>query len=999
MTNLEKIQINWSEWLKQLLFDYGLWNIEIPKFDQIIELTQRELIVLKEKLMKKTLEWINLKDAVSQLIKEKLDWTRKTVESTVTSITWQETAMLKERVSNWENYINSQIEAIKSINVSKRLNEINLENLSIYDSWLVLLIGQLANSGIQKTDLTNINNFRELIKEMPLDPTMKQISNKTLEILDSQNDMLIGHITSSWTKTVDMAYKNAPSIKEASDSMSLWKMIPEWNFIWDFANKYPKSFSLLAVSWAVLSLWFIWKMFFWWWNKEWWNKEWWKESWWFFSKLFDKFKWWLLWWAWIFGILWLGKLVWVDKIKEYVKNNLGIEVDETRLLKAIESYKKWEYMEMIKILVFWNEKIEKAKESEEFYKNVSVDMHDKWYTKDLRNWQEIKYIKEYAWGTTTNFLTWFWSWINVFVWLFWEDTEAFLHTKAFRTYIEKETKRLNIEIKKDDKVEWTLKMIMEKNKSQPTDDWTPPKKKIEASEQLVWLTWWAVVWWVLAWTQLNWSDLEDVDPTKKDWVDHSSLSNPVLYYWVKWKRLKTSKKQIQFWIRQYIEQLEWNVRWLPQIRQEVRDMKQIESLLGKQTLNEADKKKLAWLLDLNMDKFLKLPFMHFVSGSQEYVKLLESNPKLKEELLKEQEKIRNRAEKYHNEINQLVKKKYDLIKKWETALKKMADKWWFSIKDYMEFKNPLKADIQDWKTKLQNPIGFSWNEFSEYSRLHTDIITEVAKVDEELTKKTGEMNKKQPAEIEKVNKLFEKHHLKTEENIMLKEWFFWGLDKVWYKIKSLPWAWIWRAGFSVGFTSIMVWTLLDERATWKTNEKWEKVYKKDLQEAGLWLLPIFSEYYDFKAAITWNDLAWRDLTVNDRFIRWWFWLVWTVADLASIITLGQSEWLRVRLAWAKWTTKVAELAWKMWWMDKFSKALFEFSRWGKFVWIEKSEKLLKYIKATGKTWRIVNYSALWVATYQVAHETHLVDFLPDGKIYNSWKAIINKVKTDWLTWD
>jgi hypothetical protein len=50
---------------------------------------------------------------------------------------------------------------------------------------------------------------------------MKQISDKTIEILDSQNDMLVRHVASSWTKIVDMAYVNSPSIKEASNYMAL----------------------------------------------------------------------------------------------------------------------------------------------------------------------------------------------------------------------------------------------------------------------------------------------------------------------------------------------------------------------------------------------------------------------------------------------------------------------------------------------------------------------------------------------------------------------------------------------------------------------------------------------------------------------------------------------------------------------------------------------------------------------------------------------------------
>lgn len=996
----ENIIINWSEWLKKILTWIGLDNIQVPFFDQIINLSKKELEELKSKIQGKILEWKALSDAIKEIIDEKLEWIKNTQESTVTWLASEKTVLLKETVSKWKNHITSQINTIKSIDITKKVSEIPWDSINTYKAWLVLLIQQLAASWIKKEDLSDISKLKEIAWKQSFDTTMQEVLNKTLEILNNPKSELNSNIALNWNKIVDMAYVNAPSIKEASESIALWKLIPDWNFIWDLSKKYPQTFTFLTIAGAIWILWVAWKMFFGWSNNKKWLEEWTKDKGWFFSWLFDKFKWWILWWAWLLWVVWLWKMVWIENIVKYAKDNLGIDISENKFQKIIECFQKWEYMMAIKILIFWSDQLEKAKESEEFYKGVVTDMHERWYTKDLRSWQETKYIKDYAWWNTKTFLDWFKSWIDIWIWIFWWDTEDFLHKSSLREYISKETKRLNIDIKAEDKVEYTLKMIIEKNKPQSKNWETTWSQKTEKPQEVtekpwesnLWVAESVVAWWAAAWLAVAWSDIslgsektpQKEDPSKEDWVEYSSLDNPVLYYWVKWKRLSIWKAQISSWLRRYIEQLEWNIGWLPETRQEVRDMKKIESLLNsKKTLWDSDKKILVWLLDIHMEKFTKIPV-----SAKTYLDILENNPDLKKELLDEQKIIRENAEKYHDDMNKLVKEKYETIKKWEIELRKLTEKWWFSIKDYIDFKSPLTSRTSDWSWKIQSPIESVKNRFSDYSRMQKLIMWEVAALDQKMADLNTKFWKTSSSSIKWINDLVEKHHIKPEEKIWVKENFFKSLEKVGYTINSIPWAWIWRLWFRVWFTWIVAWTLADERARWDEN------FKDDLTEVWLWLLPITSEILDFKAAFSWYDMAWRDLTTKDRWIRAWFWVVWTVADLATVISFWQSEWLRVRLAWAKWTTKIAELAWKIWWTDKIKDALFAFSRWESFVWLEKSEKVLKYIKWAGKTWRIVNYWALWIATYQVATEIDAVDFLPDWKIYESWKNIVWKLKDD-----
>lgn len=975
MTIPEKIQINWSEWLKKLLSGYGLWSIEVPKFDQIIELTQSELNELKEKLMKKTLEGISLKDAVSQIIKEKLDWTKKTVESAVTSITWQETALLKEKVSKWENHIASQIEAIKSIDVNKRISEINPDTLSTYDAWLVLLIGQLANSGVKKTDLAHSYKFKEFIQDKSLDPTMKQISDKTIEILDSQNDMLVRHVASSWTKIVDMAYVNSPSIKEASNYMALWKMIPEWNFIWDFANKYPKSFSLLAVSGALLSLWFIWKMLFWWWDKN-NNKEWWKESWWFFSKLFDKFKWWLLWWAWIFWILWLWKMVWVDQIKEYVKKNLGIDVDETRLLKAMESYKKWEYMEMIKILVFWTEKIEKAKESDAFYSSVMSDIHNKWYSKKLRSWEKIDHIKSIAWWNTNDFLNWFGSWLDLWRSIFWKENEELSHIQILREYIIKETKSKKINIEKKDTVEYTLKQILWKDKveqsttSSEIKSWEPPKETI-----VEWAIATAWVWTALAMTPPVNEQVNDNDK-KNEWEKYSSLDNPVLYYWSRWVSYGIRKVKLSNSIRRYLSQLQWNEMKLPQTREKIRELQKMDTLLNKPKLNESEKKILAWLLDKHHE-FIKLPL-----SAKTYVDVLESNPELKKELLKEEQKLRASAKEYHEKALKLKNEKFEKVQKLEMELIKKKKMWKW---EFMNLNMPLTSETYDSRPKFQNPFKVGTNEYNDFNILRNKWLEDIKKIDfemEELSKKHG-FNMSDSNE--KINNLIKKYNIKDADWV-IKRWFFGGLEKVWYKIEKIRWVSTWKTFFRIWFAGLMLWTLVNEFATWDDN------FWLDATEVWFWILPITSEILDFTAALRWKDLAWRDLISKDRWIRAWFGVVWTLADAATLVTFWQSEWLRVWLAWVKWTAKVADIAKDAKTLEKVKQWIFELVKSDKYVGVANSEKLLKTVKYANKGWHVLTFWALWIATYDAVQNISVDDVIDWAK--NAW----NKVKSSIVSW-
>jgi hypothetical protein len=238
---------------------------------------------------------------------------------------------------------------------------------------------------------------------------------------------------------------------------------------------------------------------------------------------------------------------------------------------------------------------------------------------------------------------------------------------------------------------------------------------------------------------------------------------------------------------------------------------------------------------------------------------------------------------------------------------------------------------------------------------------------------------------EKINNLIKKYNIKDADWV-IKRWFFGGLEKVWYKIEKIRWVSTWKTFFRIWFAGLMLWTLVNEFATWDDN------FWLDATEVWFWILPITSEILDFTAALRWKDLAWRDLISKDRWIRAWFGVVWTLADAATLVTFWQSEWLRVWLAWVKWTAKVADIAKDAKTLEKVKQWIFELVKSDKYVGVANSEKLLKTVKYANKGWHVLTFWALWIATYDAVQNISVDDVIDWAK--NAW----NKVKSSIVSW-
>ncbi len=921
-TNTEKIIINNSEELKKHL--YLPFDIEIPEFNKTLELTRDELDELKDKIIENIYKKDKLKQIFEQFFINKSSLTKITKEWEAVLSTDVKTEKLKRDVETQKTIKTLQetqnIE-ITSIDVSKSI-EWQESKVKSLEFWLTLLIQRLALLWEKKSDLKDYTKLKDIFlkHQNNLDDWMKLVWNKMLEIFDKGSNSLKMYFVSNWPKIIDYALSQVKDVQEIVSSSNTWKKVWEENKLLELAKQHPALAWIAAVAWIYGLFKIIWGIF--WWDNN--KPSSWTEWKWFFDSIWWKWKW-LIWW--VLGMFGLGQAMWLEDVKKFFKEQLNFDIDQNRLLKAMQCFATWEIIDWFKVLFLWVDSLkEKPKKWDDFFKKVAEEINKTKHIEKIRWWINWEYIKK-IWGNKTNDFLWFQE--NLIRWgsgLFWSTKDEKLHLDAFSSYLKESIKSKKIDVKANDTVEYTLEQIIWKDQSWSTtkeekknSEVTPPVPV--SSEQ---------------WAQNNPTD-------NKEW---SSLDNSLLYLVVKWTRFEVWKLHIRHSVRKYISSIEWKALWLAETKVEIKELESLEELLQKDNLSPKEKQN----LESKLEKFLqKNPeILWDISKLKAWdLDSLISDPKLKAELIVEQEKLKQKAIDYHKEVDKLRKEKYRLVVEWETELRKLAEK---------------------------DKSFFSSNR-SRYSKERKNILDEIAKKDEQILAKNNWMNSELEISLKNTDELYKKHSLPEETKVKINKNLYGALGWLWVAFEMIPWVKTAKKVWKLGFIGLVSHTLISE---WLS---WDSKFKADIAEVWFGILPVTSEILDFKAAITWYDLAERPLTAQDRWMRAWFWVVWTVADLATILTLWWSLWLRAWLTWIKWLAKVAEVAWDAWKLSSIWNAVSDFS---------KTEWFIKTVKMANTWWKMLTFWALWIAIYDTVWDISMPNISEWAKsTYDKFKTALS----------
>lgn len=934
----------------------GLWvNINIPEFKQTLEFTQSELDELKESIIKKPNNEIF--EILKDKIKEKTSLSTKVQWEAIVAEAWLKKDMLRQNVETpnsperrIQKLQQSQISEIKSIDLTKWI-DVQFRQFKAFEFGMIALIQHLSVSWVSKEILSNKDKFKVLLtsNKIPLDDSLVAVKDKYLEASNLKWNEINDYFDRNWDKITTLSGSKTQEIREIQSAVKNKKEIPETNTIKKYAKEHPYIAWAVALAWAYGLYKIFWSLF------GWGEKESGSKEKWFFSGILDK-----IWgpWKWIlWGVLWifgLGKVMWLDGTKDFFRNHLGFDIDENRITKAIELFSEGKIMEWIKVLFIW---VQLEKLSDSWFKDLKGIIK-----KEQKLDVEID-DSVFKWVMKMNakdFIIWWNSLVRSVLrglWMKWKELTGFsnesdIQENAIRDYLKKQIDEKKIEIWKTEKVEDIVTKIFPQYLKEGKANWESVDNWAKAA---------VVAWWV--WTavvaansqvekpQENWKE-------KADWKTEWSLSNPFLYVWMKWKRFEIGKAHTRWSIRKYISSLEWKAMWIPDSKATIKELETLESLLQKWSLSLKEQQSLEnWI-----EKFLKKNpsfLWEFKTIWKADIDSLIKDPELKKWLLEEQLVIKEKAIDYHNQAEKLRKAKYEAVLNWEKQLRELS--W----KKDGKFSDIFKAN----------------NKYSPYNLTREAILKDIQKIDDDILKLNNWMNSGLEKSLWKINWLYETHSLPTEKRIKITKWILWPLEWLWVKFDSaisrVPGSWIVKGGLKIWFIWLIAWSLVRDWLAWKESFKW------DATEVGLGLLPITSEILDFKAALTWHDLAWRDLKAGDRWMRAWFWVVWTIADAATLITFGQSQWARTWLAWAKWTAKVADIANDASKLDKMKDAIFAFSETSKFT---------KTVQMANTGWKLLTFGALWLATYDIVWD------ISGWSIKEKWQNIASQTREelDWL---
>ncbi len=942
---LEKIKISSLEELKEKIWFSG--TLSIPEIKQTIEFTIEELDNLK-KFIESWIETQEIERQIKEKIKEKLNITKEAVKASTKSTAKLKRDQLKEgldseksskEIADMEHLW--QIKEILSIKPTESI-ESQKKAFNLFKFSLFAIINNALVNWKKITNLEELSNINS--STLNLNKTDKIVLQKLKEICNHKDKPIYIYLNEKLNNVVSSAKKSVPSIQEIKEKIKEWKSseISDKNPIMKFAEEHP----YLAVWWAVLWAYGLYKIFSWifgWEDNSKWSEK--KEEW-FLSKIFDKIPGWSAWkWilGWVLWIFWLWKALESEWVKTFFKDTLNINIDENRLTKALELFAKFQIWDAIKVLIFWVDSMKTSKLTDEYTKQVWAEIQkSKWLTKEIDPAliKTISQCKANEYINTSFSIWWVWDsfkgYVKEKIGIEKEDPVKKEHEKAVKEYLAEKTKWMKFW--RDELVEDVLIKII------PDSTWTLINNwKVEKSwdwkKETSWVEVWAVATWAAVATTEWWKDKE----TKPDGSLHWSLDAPILFYWIKGKRFEIWKHFTSWSVRQRIEWIEREWLWIGKNKDLIKEYTQLEALISKTELSSKE----SVLRDKLFNKFMteNPKVLESVTNRTNFNEVIK-NPKQIAELNWVTEKLRTEAESYNKLVEKLTRDKRIIAENAEREIRKARKngKEWFidSIKGV-----------------------FVKNDYSAEWIIRNNALNDMKIIDEEILKKNQGQALKVESHLKNIESLYNKHSFDNTTRYKLSQAIFGNLSHLWVIIDTwlskVPVAWkvystskLW---LKVGF--LWFWAYTVAQSWWTDN------FKHDAAELWFWLLPITSEILDFKAAFTGQDLAWRNLKRVDRWIRFWFWVVGTLADAASLVTLWQSQWARVWMNSIKWTktaTKVADIAkdWTMLW--KIKEGLFILGQSAKW------EKILTAAKIGSGAGKVLTFSSLWIATYQVTQD-------------------------------
>lgn len=933
----------WSVWQLREELKLGE-DIVIPEIEQAITFTREEWQKLKEDISGK--EWFQIAEIIKAKLSEKIKLSTAAQESSVIARTKMRAKALKENVDKWTTDLQkihwAQSKEILLLKVTESI-ESQKSSINLLKTTLVSIVQKLLVAWIKPEQIDSLSKFVSIDTwKLELNETQNAALLKLKEINSNKDTQIYNYFNSSWINMLWNVWEKTWEIKDIRDAYNSWKPI-ENNSIMNFVSEHPVVSGLVVAAWGY----WLYKLF----NAIFWDNDHGSKSssdsenkkWdWFFDKLFEMIPWhshwkWIL--VSILWIFWLGQALWNDKVKWFLKDKIWLNVDENRITKFLELLAKGEVWAAIKTLILWAEDAEKIKITKEY--NILVAKKLKEECK-LENDINPKLIETISQIPIKDYLASWFSLHSIIEWTKWMVTWLFSHKnpieekqeKAIKEYIAKQVKNNNIECKPDTTVGNVLLKII--------PDTTKTMKQPEVTiEKWDWISTWAKVAALAA----TWATVASIDswekktPEKKtDWKLEWSLGNPFLYVWMKGVRFEIGKTFTRFSIRNYISSIEWRALWIWDKALEIKELEKLEWLLQKGSLNTKEQQILEWGLEKFFKKNPNILWNLHLSQWLNHLDIIK-DPEIKKWLIQEQSRIKTEAIEYHKAAEELRVKKYQTIRDWELELRKLAKDNHFSFMDM--FRRNM------WS-----------NSYTAYNTKRNQILADVAEFDKKMLWLNNGMNVKLEESLRKTNLMFEKHSLPSDLRTKTIHGLYGSLESVWVTVNKVvskvPGSWIAKWAIKLWFIWLISWSLIKDAIEWKDTVKY------DLAELGFWILPISSEILDFKAALTWHDLAWRDLKSTDRWLRAWFWVVWTIADAAALVTLGQSEWMRTWMAWAKWAAKVWDIANDVWKLSKL--------KWWIFALAE-SAKFTRTVQLANAWWKILTFWALWLAAYDFVWDT------------------------------
>ncbi|MBP8016655.1 hypothetical protein KAZ01_01485, partial [Candidatus Gracilibacteria bacterium] len=743
---------------------------------------------------------------------------------------------------------------------------------------------------------------------------------------------------------VSSAKKSVPSIQEIKEKIKEGKSseISDKNPIMKFTEEHP----YLAVGGAVLGAYGLYKIFSGIFGGEDNSKGSEKKEEGFLSKIFDKIPggsaWkWIL--GGVLGIFGLGKALESEGVKTFFKDTLNINIDENRLTKALELFAKFQIWDAIKVLIFGVDSMKTSKLTDEYTKQVGAEIQkSKGLTKEIDPAliKTISQCKANEYINTSFSIGGVWDsfkgYVKEKIGIEKEDPVKKEHEKAVKEYLAEKTK--GMKFGRDELVEDVLIKIIpdstgtliNNGKVEKSGDGKKETSGVEVG---------AVATGAAVATTEGGKDKE----TKPDGSLHWSLDAPILFYWIKGKRFEIGKHFTSWSVRQRIEGIEREGLGIGKNKDLIKEYTQLEALISKTELSSKE----SVLRDKLFNKFMteNPKVLESVTNRTNFNEVIK-NPKQIAELNGVTEKLRTEAESYNKLVEKLTRDKRIIAENAEREIRKAR-------------KNGKEGFIDSIKGV------FVKNDYSAEGIIRNNALNDMKIIDEEILKKNQGQALKVESHLKNIESLYNKHSFDNTTRYKLSQAIFGnlshlgviidtGLSKVPVAGKVYSTS---KLGLKVGFLGFGAYTVAQ---SWGTDN-----FKHDAAELGFGLLPITSEILDFKAAFTGQDLAGRNLKRVDRGIRFGFGVVGTLADAASLVTLGQSQWARVGMNSIKGTktaTKVADIAKDGTMLGKIKEGLFILGQ------SAKGEKILTAAKIGSGAGKVLTFSSLGIATYQVTQD-------------------------------